>query len=267
MMAKLAEPLRICRDCGLEADTEDDLDLFEKNKKSKYGRKNLCDKCRNARKRKYYEAHPEKMRKRAQKYSEAYPEKIRERGRKYREVNREKINERNRKHHKENPEKRREYQRKYYAANREMIRERRRKHRDANLMKEREYHRKYYAANPFQLAIKYIKTRSKKNGLPFDLTKEYLEQLWDECGGICSMTGIKMRKSSKPSDPLGKSIDRIDPEKGYTKGNVRLVSYWYNRTRNNWGDKLTVEMCQQVADRAYSSKMIEVLETEGGKVK
>ena len=63
-----------------------------------------------------------------------------------------------------------------------------------------------------------------------------------------SNDGNQNEKIIKPSDPLGKSIDRIDPEKGYTKDNVRLVSYWYNRTRNNWGDKLTVEMCQRVAE-------------------
>ncbi len=39
------KPLRKCRTCGLEAWTEDDLELFAKAKKNKYGRRNQCKKC------------------------------------------------------------------------------------------------------------------------------------------------------------------------------------------------------------------------------
>ncbi|GAH09295.1 unnamed protein product, partial [marine sediment metagenome] len=37
--------LRVCIDCGLEAYTEKDLNLFAKNKNGKYGRINHCKKC------------------------------------------------------------------------------------------------------------------------------------------------------------------------------------------------------------------------------
>lgn len=217
MMATLVEPLRVCRECGLEAFTEEDLELFAKGKTCKYGRDNLCKKC---------------------------------------------INERHRKHYKENREERNAKARKYYTDNREKLNERQKKQYKTNIIKEREYNRKHHAAHPFRYAVKYAKARSKKNGSDFDLTPEFLIQLWDECGGICPMTGVKMLKKSKLSDPIAKSLDRIDPEKGYTKDNVRLVSYWYNRTRNKWGDAFTLEMCQRVAERAYSPKMIEILERE-----
>lgn len=38
-------PLRTCNTCGLEARTEDDLPLFEKQPGRNYGRKNLCKPC------------------------------------------------------------------------------------------------------------------------------------------------------------------------------------------------------------------------------
>ena len=42
----MCEPLKKCRECGLEIYNEDDLDLFVKNKKLKYGRDRICKSCR-----------------------------------------------------------------------------------------------------------------------------------------------------------------------------------------------------------------------------
>lgn len=45
------EALRVCRGCGLEAHTEQDLELFKKNVSLRHGRRNFCKKCANAEKR------------------------------------------------------------------------------------------------------------------------------------------------------------------------------------------------------------------------
>lgn len=45
------DPLRKCRDCGLEAHNEDELENFVKIKHCKHGRFNLCKECRNKRDR------------------------------------------------------------------------------------------------------------------------------------------------------------------------------------------------------------------------
>jgi len=47
--------LRICRDCGLKASAEEDLNLFKYSKTSKHNRDNLCKKCFNARRRKRFQ--------------------------------------------------------------------------------------------------------------------------------------------------------------------------------------------------------------------
>ncbi len=44
-MQRLTTPLRVCRVCGLEANTEAELDPFVRNRPSAYGYGNLCKKC------------------------------------------------------------------------------------------------------------------------------------------------------------------------------------------------------------------------------
>lgn len=40
--------LRKCHECGLEARTEEDLEMFCKGKRKPYGRQTICKKCRNS---------------------------------------------------------------------------------------------------------------------------------------------------------------------------------------------------------------------------
>lgn len=46
-MTQLIEPLRICRKCGLEAHTEEDLGQFTKHKTLPHGRSTICKPCFN----------------------------------------------------------------------------------------------------------------------------------------------------------------------------------------------------------------------------
>lgn len=68
--------LRICLDCGKEAFTIEDLEKFKKNKSSKHGRENLCNKCHHLRywtpehRQKWLEKNPEYHKK----WREAHPD-------------------------------------------------------------------------------------------------------------------------------------------------------------------------------------------------
>ena len=230
------EPLRVCRVCGLEGYNPKDLELFAKCNRYKYGRRNICYKCRNARSRKRHADHPEKRREYLNKYREANREKLNDYNKKWREANPEKVKEKARKWREAHPEKAKESLMKYREANREMLNEKA---------------RKYNKANPFKVVLRGAKERSKR-GLYLDIDLDYIKQLWDECGGICPMTGITMIKISTRNDPYTMSLDRIIPDKGYIKGNVRFVSLWYNTARSNWGDDFTVDMCRRVAEMGGS---------------
>lgn len=151
-----------------------------------------------------------------------------------------------------NPEKSKRISRKYYENNREKMRETRIRWSKENPERLKELSRKWRKANPFRRILTHAKAFSKKKNLPFDLDLKYLKQLWIECNGVCPMTGVPMLKTSdKVQDPYLVSKDRIIPEKGYVKGNVRLVCWWYNHARNNYGDELTLEMSQRVIDTAH----------------
>lgn len=56
------DTLRKCNTCGLEAHTEEDLELFSKNKSCMYGRAPECYTCHNKRKNTYRKNNPEAYR-------------------------------------------------------------------------------------------------------------------------------------------------------------------------------------------------------------
>ncbi len=82
------------------------------------------------------------------------------------------------------------------------------------------------------------KNRAKEKEVPFNLTHEYLIQLWEENLGCCAVTGrlFDLEPSIKHTVNLNApSIDRIVPSKGYTIDNVRLVVYVLNCAMGEYG--------------------------------
>lgn len=74
------------------------------------------------------------------------------------------------------------------------------------------------------------KKRARIKGVPFDLTVEDLE--FPE---VCPVLGIPISRSPNggwhwPSSP---SLDRINPALGYTKDNIRIISFRANTLKNN----------------------------------
>ncbi len=54
----MVQPLRKCRECGLEAYTKEDLELFVKHKRMSYGYRNQCKKCHNNYIKHWHELNP-----------------------------------------------------------------------------------------------------------------------------------------------------------------------------------------------------------------
>jgi len=104
---------------------------------------------------------------------------------------------------------------------------------------------------PFRFFIKVANNSNRKKEV--DITLQYLKKLWDDQKGICPITGWKMELPINVSGWKGKvsmkraSIDRIDNDKGYVKGNVRFVSFIANIARNRFSDKDLVAFCKAVA--------------------
>lgn len=91
---------------------------------------------------------------------------------------------------------------------------------------------------PFKEKARYLKGRSKRKGIPFDLTGEYLETIWT---GYCPVFDTELRKpfdrkSKTHPDPRDKhqpSLDRIIPAKGYVPGNVIWISTMANTIKQS----------------------------------
>lgn len=82
------------------------------------------------------------------------------------------------------------------------------------------------------------KNRAKSKPIDFDLTLDHLLDLWESNGGCCELTGIPFvlgRSDKGVVHPYAPSIDRIEPSRGYTLGNVRLVVYQMNVALSEFG--------------------------------
>ncbi len=108
-------------------------------------------------------------------------------------------------------------------------------------------HRKYqnaWRASTPQRKLKQLRNAARSNGrsrgFHFDLSIRHLEELWDQQGGRCFYTGIKLTHASDRAS-TAISIDRMDPSGGYVKGNVVLASWGANQMKAQF-------TCEQLAD-------------------
>ena len=80
------------------------------------------------------------------------------------------------------------------------------------------------------------RARARKKGLEFDIDIDFIVDLYEAQGGLCNLTGKKMRYSGKKGTSEmhdSFSIDRIDSTRGYTRCNVQLVCWGVNCMKNN----------------------------------
>ena len=79
--------------------------------------------------------------------------------------------------------------------------------------------------------------RAVKNLWDFDLTKEWIKEKIE--AGHCEVSGemfsCKVGEFSTHFNPYTPSIDRIDPSKGYTMNNCRMVLACVNMGIGEWG--------------------------------
>ena len=140
--------------------------------------------------------------------------------REWKRKNREKVNAINRATKAKNPDLYREINRVSAA-----------KKRATDPVKHAEYRRRYINKNAHILMFRRAKKRAEEQGLAFDLTPE--DTMIPE---FCPVLGIRLecdatrRLSHNRTSP---ALDRIIPEKGYVKGNVRVISNRANHLKNN----------------------------------
>ena len=131
---------------------------------------------------------------------------------------------------------------------REAVRERRKSeaYRAADRARTRAWHCKNKGDIRYELSSRLTGTlaRCQKKGLTRTITLDHLLVLWDLQEGKCAITGWSMSVNTTGlKDPYLLSLDRIDGEKGYDPGNVRLVCWMVNKAISSWGQDLFFRMC------------------------
>ncbi len=99
----------------------------------------------------------------------------------------------------------------------------------ANPEKAKEFQTRWRLGNPNKILLASARRRSKKSGIPFNLTIEDIV-----IPEKCPILGFKLSPCSGGipghSSP---SVDRIKPELGYVKGNVRVISWRANNLKRD----------------------------------
>src|SRR3990167_7218803 len=134
----------------------------------------------------------------------------------YKEKNREKILENKKKYYKENKEKINKYHREKYNRNK-----------DIYTKQMREYYSK--TENRAKKILWKAKETAKNKNLEFNI--EICDIIIPE---YCPFLGIRLtHELGKGQLQANSSIDRIDPKKGYIKGNVQIISRLANSMKSN----------------------------------
>ncbi len=81
------------------------------------------------------------------------------------------------------------------------------------------------ARHPDMMWYRCVKYKAKKFKIPFDL-----EECDFDIPEKCPVFGIPLDGRDREHEP---SVDRIIPDKGYVKGNTKIISMKANRLKNN----------------------------------
>lgn len=91
-----------------------------------------------------------------------------------------------------------------------------------------EKERKYYDTFLARYLLTTARKRAKENGI--ECTIKESDILVPE---LCPILHVKLGRSRGAFDKSSPSLDRIDSSKGYVPGNVRVISWYANKLKND----------------------------------
>lgn len=100
----------------------------------------------------------------------------------------------------------------------------------------------------FRYALKNMRNRAKKKKMRMKVTINDLDELWKKQDGKCPYTGWDLKKTKVRAYDQA-SLDRINSDKGYIKGNVVWVSYMAQNAKNSHTEKELIEFCKAVYEK------------------
>lgn len=113
--------------------------------------------------------------------------------------------------------------RRYYKANKEKILQRSNEYYKNNKPHVLSRLRRNRRNDPAGAMLMRVKSRADANGIDFNLTREDVV-----IPKKCPILGISLENSKRVAKRNSPSLDRIDPDLGYIKGNVQIISQMAN---------------------------------------
>ena len=170
------------------------LEDFVKDNRRKDGRGSICYECKRIKDKEYYEK---------KKNDPEFHKRKLERNKKYKEEHKEEIREKYMEYNSRPEVIERKSEWYYNKQNRRSI------------------------PTKIQDMVTRAKNRAIEKGVAFNITREDIEFT-----NICPLLGIQLNWEGGPRDKNTPSLDRIIPEKGYVKGNVRIISNLANMMKS-----------------------------------
>jgi hypothetical protein len=84
----------------------------------------------------------------------------------------------------------------------------------------------------------------------YDVDLDYLKEVWDS-QNKCVYTGVELQlpKWKGINDPLyTASIDRVESDKGYVKGNIQFISITSNHAKNSMTHEQMIKFCELIVE-------------------
>lgn len=102
----------------------------------------------------------------------------------------------------------------------------------------------------FTIYLNRVNQRNKKKSQETDLDEKYLQELWNRQAGKCALTGIPIELIYYTTrlKPTSASLDRIDSDLGYVKGNVQFVAVSMNLGKTTFSNDQMVDFVKLILE-------------------
>lgn len=104
--------------------------------------------------------------------------------------------------------------------------------------------RKRWVVSELMKCLVDARKRAKQKGIQCTIEYRHIYDSVVSLGCRCWLTGIQFKKSTNGKNPYRPSLDRINPEIGYTPENTRIVACCVNLAMNEWGVDILKEMSE-----------------------
>ena len=103
------------------------------------------------------------------------------------------------------------------------------------------------------------KRSALRRGLEFSIDLQYVSDLFKAQDARCALSGIPLTIKGSPWKGQTGSLDRIDPSKGYIKGNVQWVHKRVNELKWDFNQKELLLLVKHI----YEYKQLNEIAEEG----